>query len=391
MSFHFVARRGRIDPGYVNVRSIPATLHDPSAFDALDDIGTITTVDIGCKQNILPTHPQLELLRDKVAMIGYRNLKIRIGAEPISSLCSLLSTFVDAFANNRYLRLDISGSRLNFYGDHLWAPCITNFIQHTPTLFLLDLGFLNSMPENLKDAIISHRNLRELRLGHNRHPDTNHHDLHCAVAHVIARGNLTCLRVRLNVVDTLPECYEEALKGGGSTIEILDIGLEPQSSSFRLGWLTAGHNEVNELTQKLQRQMSGILCSHLSVKHIVQSNHTLHEFVREERIDNAILRMAVDINNNYDNDYNSGDDLEMWKIRSKCFLCSKAMEEWMISFGKHNMDDEETNVKWLNKKLHVIQWLTKPDGFSEGLSFNWTYKFLKLHHSHLLSYCPQSS
>jgi len=50
MSFHFVARRGRIDPGYVAVRSCPMRLHDPSAFDALDDIGTITTVDIGCKQ-----------------------------------------------------------------------------------------------------------------------------------------------------------------------------------------------------------------------------------------------------------------------------------------------------------------------------------------------------
>lgn len=361
-------------------------LHDPSAFDALDDIGTITTVDIGCKQNILPTHPQLELLREKVAMIGYKNLKITIGAEPISSLCTLLGRFVDAFTNNRYLRLDVSSSRLNFYGD-LWAPCITNFMQHTPTLFLLDLGFLNSMPENLKDAIIRHRNLRELRLGHDRHPDTNHHDLHCAVAHVIARGNLTCLRVRLNVVDALPECYEEALKGGGSKLEILDIGLEPQSSvRLGLGTLTNWSNEDIETPQKLQHQMSGILCSHLSVKHIVQSNHRLHTFVRAERIDNAILRMAVRINNNYDNDYNNGDDLEMWKIRSKCFLCSGAMEEWMANLG-NDMDDEDTNVKWLNKKLHVIQWLTRPDGFSGVVSFNWTYKFLKLHHSHLLSYC----
>ncbi len=371
----FVATRMMFDRSWVSVKLKDPAFSYPS-YDALDALSDETTkhVHIQCQQPFDASHPQLDLLREKLAMMGYARLDVRINAT-ISGLQTLLGCLSGAFSNNRWLMFEVSGCRLNLYSDgDMWEPCISDFIESTPTLHTLDLGYLNNIPHNLTEAIIRHENLRELRLKIDHHPDVNTHLLHHSVANVISRGTLVHLSVVLDEVDSLPECYEQALRGrGGSSLEVLDIGLE------------YGNNRDIAVPMNLQRQLCGILCSDLSVNHIVQSNHRLHTFVREERIDNAILRMAASINNNYDNDFNSGDYLEMWKIRSKCFLCAKAMNKWIANLGR-NSNDEGANVRVLNRKIHVIQWLTRPDGYSGDQSLSWTFKFLRLHLPLLLSY-----
>ena len=367
----FFAERDRFDLHCVNVTHCTVNLKQKnildSALDPLDD-EAIQRLRLVCWQDIDPTNPQLELLREKIVRIGHRQLRIKICAS-ISSLRTLLGYLSDAFMNNRHFTLDVSGSRLNQHDDDvLWGPCISNFIQLNPTLCCLNLGKVKSIPENINDTIIHHRHLKELQLAHSRSPDTNHHDLYRAAANIIARGNMRCLNVRFDLVDGgVPECYQAVLKGGMSRLQVLDIGL---NDTF------VDANPA--VSQKVQHQMYRILCNDLSVKHIVESNHRLYCFMSEARIPDAKLRRILLINKANSNEV-------MWKIRQKCFLCVRTMEEWMANLG-NDFNDEYANVKWLNKKLHVIQWLTRPDGSNGQKSLTWVYKFLLLHHTHLLSY-----
>ena len=149
----------------------------------------------------------------------------------------------------------------------------------------------------------------------------------------------------------------------------------------------------DEVPDKLQRQMKNIVCNTQSVGHLVKSNHNLFTFAPENCIaQNSILVKALEINAHLNNDINYwGDDLVMWKIRSKCFLCNGMFERWIIEYGKdYGKDDNGTNnvdtiSLLLDKKLHVLEWITKPDGSDGKESLNWMFVFITNHNTHLLS------
>ena len=183
----------------------------------------------------------------------------------------------------------------------------------------------------------------------------------------------------VSLVDVLPDCYVNALTEGNPSLQVLDLAF---------GTL----NQV-EVPDKLQRQMKKIVCNTQSVGHLVKSNHNLFTFAPENCIaQNLILVKALDINSHQNNDINYwGDDLVMWKIRSKCFLCNGMFERWIIEYGKdYGKDDKGTNNVDVNrllldKKLHVLEWITKPDGSDGKESLNWMFVFITNHNTHLLS------
>ena len=246
-------------------------------YSLLDD-HAVKNIHIVCPNNTVPsTHPQLDIIREKIAMKDNVKLTIEINAS-ISSLCVFLDLLAGTFVNNRYLYMSVKYSRLNHHGG-LWETQMVQFIAGTPTLYSLDLGYITQLPECLQEAIISHQSLRKLDVAHDRDQSTDYNSLQEAEANIIAEGNLIDLKVVFDALDVLPDCYVNALTEGNPSLQVLDLAF---------GTL----NQV-EVPDKLQRQMKKIVCNTQSVGHLVKSNHNLFTFAPENCIaQNLILVKA---------------------------------------------------------------------------------------------------
>ena len=388
----FIARKDVINASSVSVRywkNPPPFCHEQAPLGLMDKVG-VKEIRFKCSDDISTQHPQLDLIREIVARNNAGELSISINAS-LPSLCVLLENLAGNFGNNRQLNLIVMW--LNHHGD-FWAPQLVDFISRTPTLYRLNLGYVTVLPGYFQDAISRHNSLVELRIAHDVGAATNHNALHEAEANIILHGNLTTLVVNFDVLDVLPDCYVTALAAVSSSLEVLDLCL--------------GGNQG--VPVQLQKQMRNIVCNNVSVQHIAQSNHKLFQFVTPDHVLNSPrLQKALVINTRKDNGINAGDDLTMWKIRSKCFMCKNTFMKWIVNLGKgcegNNQEDASQNDNdrmLLHKKLHILEWISKQydidDGGGDthsstsnggdggGDTLGWTYEFVKQHCAYLLSW-----
>lgn len=335
---------------------------------------------------ILNSDEQLNALCYEVARNGSPSLRIEI-CTSVPNMCMLLDTFSGLFGNNRNLAVNVSRSRLNHHGD-MWVPHLMNFLRGAPSLRVLDLGYVATIPEAFQDVITSHPNIEELQFGHDQGISTNHNDLREAGANIIQHGNIKKLTVSIGVIEELPQPYIKALKARGCSMKKLYIG------------------NMYPIPIQIQRQMMRVVCHIQSVKHIAYSNHTLECFFDNSRIQgNVKLLKALTINCVQDNIRNSGNNLKMWKIRSKCFLYPGVFDRWISSIGRSPRADDndvygdegvdptlklfevpDNEEEWLDKKVRILEWITRPDGINEVDILTWTFKFVGYHHQHILVY-----
>jgi hypothetical protein len=333
---------------------------------------------------ILNSEAQLNALCYEVARNGSASLCIDI-CTSVPSMCILLDTFSGLFGNNRNLALDVSRSRLNHHGD-IWVPHLINFLRDTPSLRSLNLGYVTTIPAYFQDVIISHPSIEELQFGHDQGISTNQNDLREAGAKIIQHGKIKKLTLSIGVLEELPQAYIKALKTRTCSMKMLYVG------------------NMHPIPIQIQRQMMQVVCHMQSVKHIAYSNHTLECFFDNSRIQgNVKLLKALTINCVRDNIHNSGNDLKMWKIRSKCFLYPGVFDRWLSSIGRspraqdsdvygvegvdptlNLFEDPDNEEGWLDKKVRILEWITKPDGINEVDILTWTFRFIGYHHQHII-------
>jgi hypothetical protein len=356
------------------------------------------SIKVERRLDICNTDPQLDILLYEIARNGSPVLTLDIWAHAPTT-CMLLDNLSGLFGNNMKLTLVVGNSRLNHHGD-VWVPHIVNFVRNTPTLCCLDLGFITHIPHHLRDVLIGHSNLKELSLGHDRAQSTNQNNLFESMSNVIKHGNVTKMRITIGPLDEdsncqvnlLPSQYIKCFKFRGGSVKELELDIFPVPAIIR-------------------RQMMRIVCFSFSVKHIAYSNHTVRCFVRDSRIsgikDCKMLLKALDINRAEDNFHNSGNDLKLWKIRAKCFLCQRAFDKWIRTLGNSSIalagnendvygdegvdeslslfEDPTSEEGWLEKKVKILEWISRPDGENGVCALSWTFKFIGYHHHHLMS------
>jgi len=316
-----VEKNGSLLPGTVtiiyNAQLANMDQHDMNVIKFKRDLSDvdIKKINIGRGFPTQLSNAEVVILCDAISDNINDNLRLSFSGQ----ICHRTEPMVGAILDGLRGRMNENISlRLDFQSIHSetsWVHHLSMFMDNSPTLRYMDIGYVEIFDDRLKQSIINHRGLVQLDWGHSQAEDTNHEQLYQDEADIMNQGSIHCFAVRYEHMDELPECITDALSRNNG----------PWSFDIIL------HESI--IPQRIINQIKHIVLNQTSLNGIVTSNHDLFHIAPNCHIvNNKLLKSALHIN--------AHEESKKCKIKRKLFLSPAILNEFIAHLGRIHNDDE---------------------------------------------------
>ena len=315
-----VEKNGSLLPGTVtiiyNAQLANMDQHDMNVIKFKRDLSDvdIKKINIGRGFPTQLSNAEIVILCDAISDNINDNLRLSFSGQICHRTEPMVGAILDGLRGRMNDNISLGLKFGSIHRETSWVHHLSMFMDNSPTLRYMDIGYVAFFDDQLKQSIINHRGLLHLDWGHCQAQDTNHEQLYQDEADIMNQGSIHFLAVRYQHLDELPECITDALSRNNG----------PLSFHIRLRELT--------IPQRILNQITPIVLNQTSLNGIVTSNHDLFHIAPTSHWDNNLLMRALSIN--------AHEESKKCKIKQKLFLSPAILNEFIAHLGRIPNDDE---------------------------------------------------